>query len=158
MLYSGRQPADVIDVVTCYDGSPAGLREGSAVFRVSDYRGRPGRRRLLTELGARSYTATGILCSAEPIMTKWKWWLAARLPVKVFVVNENCDWFWVDRAHWRTIQRFVLFRVGLSGGEAVGSLGRFLAFPFMLAYLIAFAAWIHARRLIRLWLHNQAHG
>ena len=30
-------------------------------------------------------------------MTKWKWALAFRLPVKVLVVNENGDFFWFDR-------------------------------------------------------------
>ena len=47
-------------------------------------------------------------------MTKWKWALALRLPVKVLVVNENGDFFWFDRANWRTIRHFVLFRAGLS--------------------------------------------
>ena len=94
----------------------------------------------------------------EPIMTKWKWWAAVRLPVKVFVVNENCDWFWIDRAHWRTIVRFVSFRAGLAGGDAAGSIGRFLAFPFMLLYLLAFAAWVHLRRLVRIGLRRESHG
>jgi hypothetical protein len=35
-------------------------------------------------------------------MTKWKWMLAARLPGKVFVVNENGDYFWLDHGHLAT--------------------------------------------------------
>jgi hypothetical protein len=155
---STRSARAIIDVVTCYPGSPAGLRDGSSVFRVSDYQGRPGRRRLLDELRSRAYTANAIVCSAEPIMTKWKWWIAASLPVGVVVINENCDWFPIDRSHWRTIVRFVLFRAGLSGGDTVGSLGRFIAFPFMLLYLLAFAAWIHGRRLARIWFRREANG
>jgi len=158
MIYAGRAAGAVIDVVTCYPGSPAGLGDGSAVFRVSDYQGRAGRRRLLGELRSRGYSAGAIVCSAEPIMTKWKWWIAANLPVKILVINENCDWFPIDRAHWRTILRFVLFRAGLSGGDTIGSLGRFIAFPFMLLYLLAFAAWIHVRRLVRIWFRREAHG
>ena len=157
-ICSKRAPGAVIDVVTCFPGAPAGLREDSAVFHVSDYQGRVGRTRLLRELRARGHTAIGMLCSAEPIMTKWKWWLAGRLPGKVFAINENCDWFWVDRARWRLIVRFGLFLAGLSGGDAVGSLGRFLAFPFVLLYLLAFAAWIHARRLVRIVFRREAHG
>jgi hypothetical protein len=70
-----------------------------------------------------------MICSGEPIMTKWKWALAVRLPVKVLVVNENGDFFWFDRANWRTVRRFVLFRAGLSGGDAVRTIGRILVFP-----------------------------
>ena len=157
-MLSGRAAGAVIDVVTCYPGSPAGLGDGSSVFRVSDYQGRQGRRRLLEALRLRGYTASAIVCSAEPILTKWKWWIAARLPVKVVVINENCDWFPIDRWHWRTLLRFFLFRAGLSGGDTVGSLGRFIAFPFMLLYLLAFAAWVHARRLVRIWFRREAHG
>jgi hypothetical protein len=157
-MISRRAAGAVVDVVTCYPGSPAGLLAGGVVFRVSDYQGRVGRRRLLEDLRSRGYTASAIVCSAEPIMTKWKWWIAASLPVKVVVVNENCDWFPIDRWHWRTLLRFFLFRAGLSGGDAIGSLGRFIAFPFVLLYLLAFAAWVHARRLVRIWFRREAHG
>jgi hypothetical protein len=139
----------LIDVVTCYAGSPSGLRENSAVYRVSEYRDRSGRGRFMRELRARQYTVAAIVCSAEPIMTKWKWWIAARLPVKIFVVNENADWFWIDRAHWRVIAHFAMFRAGLTGGEAAASAARFALFPFMLAYLLVFAGWIHLRRFLR---------
>lgn len=157
-MMSARRGAGIIDVVTCYEGAPMGLHEESAVFRVSDYQGRPGRKKLLRELRSRAYTAGAIVCSSEPILTKWKWWIAARLPVNFMVINENCDWFWIDRAHWRTIVRFMMFRAGISGGDAAGALGRFVAFPFMLLYLVAFALWIHARRLVRIWLGRVAHG
>jgi hypothetical protein len=157
-MISTRAAGAVIDIVTCYPGTPAGLREDSSVFRVSDYQGGPGRRRLLAQLQAQRYTASAIVCSAEPIMTKWKWWIAANLPVKTVVINENSDWFPIDYPHWRTLLRFVLFRAGLSGGDTVGSLGRFIAFPFALLYLLLFAAWVHARRLVRIWFRREAHG
>jgi hypothetical protein len=157
-IYASREPGSVIDVVTCFAGSPAGLREESTVFRVADYRGPSGRARLFRDLHRLRHTAGGIVCSAEPVMTKWKWWAVARLPVKFFVVNENGDWFWIDRGHWRVIVHFVLFRAGLAGGDAVGSIGRFLAFPFMFIYLVAFAAWIHVRRIVRLWSRRESHG
>ena len=40
---------------------------------------------------------TGVICAAEPIMTKWKWWLGNKLPAKTFIINENGDYFWLDR-------------------------------------------------------------
>ena len=138
-----------IDLVTCYSGLPAGFRsENTVVYRVTDYRGRDGRRRLYRELARNRYTVLGIICSAEPIMTKWKWMLAARLPAKVFVLNENGDYFWLDYGHWSIIQHFALFRAGLAGPEAVPTLARLASFPFTLLFLLSYAATVHlARRL-----------
>jgi hypothetical protein len=135
-----------IDLVTCYAGAPEGVAQ---VYRVSDYRGRSARARLYRELQQNRYSIAGMVCSAEPIMTKWKWVLAARLPVKVFVINENGDYFWLDRGHWRFIRHFVLYRAGLSGGGAVRTMGRLVLFPFTLAYLLLYASVVHLRRLAR---------
>ena len=138
-----------VDLVTCYSGLPAGIRpENSVVYRVTDYRGRAGRARLYRELARNRYAVVGIICSAEPIMTKWKWVLAARLPAKVFVLNENGDYFWVDWGHWSIIQHFALFRAGLAGADAVRTLARLALFPVTLLFLLSYAAWVHlARRL-----------
>ena len=132
-----------IDVVTCYPGLPEGIRTG---YSVADYRGRRGRQSLYRILAANRYSIMGIICSAEPIMTKWKWALAARLPVKVFVINENGDYFWLDRGHWQAIRHFVLFRAGLTGSGAIRTAGRLALFPFTLAYLLLYASAVHLRR------------
>ena len=58
-------------------------------------------------VGLIPFAALGILCSGEPIMTKWKWWLAAKVPAKIFIINENADYFWLDRARLRQLGRFV---------------------------------------------------
>jgi len=142
--------AIVFDLVTCYAGCPSAFNAASGeIFRVTDYSGRAGRKRLYAKLAERRYQAAVMICSGEPIMTKWKWMLAARLPVKVLVVNENGDYFWVDRGNWRTIRRFVLFRSGLSGAGAVRTLARLIAFPFTLTYLMVYTAWVHLRRKVR---------
>ena len=135
-----------IDLVTCYSGAPDGFAE---VYRVTDHRGPEGRRRLYRALAANHYSIMGMLCSAEPIMTKWKWVLAARLPVKVFAINENADYFWVDRGHWRELRYFVLYRAGLTGSGALRTLGRLIAFPFTLLYLLLYASNVHMRRAWR---------
>jgi len=138
-----------IDLVTCYAGLPAGLDvESTAVYRVAGYRGRSGRKRLYRELKARRPSVLAIICAGVPIMTKWKWMLAARLPAKVLVVNENGDLFWIDRAHWKTIRHFVLFRAGFSGADAVRAIFRIAVFPLTLAYLLLYAAVIHLRRKV----------
>ena len=82
-------------------------------------------------------------------MTKWKWMLAARLPGKVLVLNENGDYFLVDRGHLPTIRYFILFRAGLTGSGAVRTLARVVLFPFSLLYLILYAITVHFRRILR---------
>lgn len=150
-LYKSRGPRMVLDLVTCYAGQPAALQPGRGrVYRVTDYAGRRGRRRLYKELKARNHDIAVVICSGEPIMTKWKWMLAARLPVKVLVLNENGDYFWLDSGSWRIIRSFVLYRAGLSGAGAVSTLGRLAVFPFTLGYLILYTAFVHTRRRIRL--------
>ena len=137
-----------VDLVTCYAGIPAGLGEDSVVYHVHNYRGREGRRRLYRELLSRGVFVLVIICSGEPIMTKWKWALAFRLPAKLLVVNENGDLFWFDRTNWKTIRHFIVFRAGLSGGDAVRTIGQTLLFPLTLTFLLLYAAAIHLRRRI----------
>ncbi len=75
--------------------------------------------------------------------------LAARLPGKVFVLNENGDYFWLDRGHLAAIRYFILFRAGLTGSGAVRTLARVVLFPFTLLYLILYAFAVHFRRSLR---------
>lgn len=138
-----------VDLLTCYPGLPAGFLPGTTTaIRVGDYRG--DWRRLLADLRARDYTIVGIVCSAEPIMTKWKWLVALALPAKVFVLNENGDYFWFDRAHFAVIGHFALFRAGLAGAGAVRTISRLVLFPLTLSYLLIYAGLAHARRRIHL--------
>jgi hypothetical protein len=138
-----------IDLVTCYPGLPSGFPPDTVVYRVSDYRGRAARRALYRGLASNGYSATGIICSAEPIMTWWKWAVALRVPGKLFVLNENGDYFWFDRSNWRTIRYFVLFRSGLAGAGAVRTLARVILFPLTLLYLLLYATAAHCARAYR---------
>lgn len=149
-IYGTHGDGVALDVITCFAGSPQGLAaENSRIFRVTDYPGAAGRARLLSELNARHYTIAGMICSAEPIMMKWKWWLAWKLPAKVFVLNENGDYFWLDRFHSGVALHFAMFRAGLTGAGAVPTLARLILFPATLAYLLLFAAWVHLKRVLR---------
>jgi hypothetical protein len=138
------------DLVTCYPGAPKTFREDQgAVYRVTDYPAGPSRQNFYKALRANGYTVLGVICSAEPIMTKWKWMLGARLPGKIFILNENGDYFWFDYGHWSQIRYFVLFRAGLTGSGAVRTLARVVLFPFTLLYLILYALTVHFRRALR---------
>lgn len=145
-LYGDRMQ---LDLVTCYAGAPKGFRASGRVYRVTDYPDGDTRARFFREMKANAYTVSGIICSAEPIMTKWKWALALRLPAKVFVLNENGDYFWLDSAHLKNIRHFIAFRSGLAGAGAVPAIGRILLFPFALLYLLLYAAAVHTLRWSR---------
>jgi hypothetical protein len=136
-----------MDLVTCYAGEPAGFQ--GRVFNVNDYGGAAGRHALRTDLAERQYSVAGVICAAEPIMTKWKWWLCAKLPAKIFIINENGDYFWLDRAHSRQLRQFVAYRLGLTGSAAVPALVRLACFPVTLAYLLLYAGTVHLRRKLR---------
>ena len=75
--------------------------------------------------------------------------MAWKLPAKVFVLNENGDYFWLDWAHWSVIRHFILYRAGLSGAGAVRTLALVILFPFTLLYLLLYAATAHLRRFAR---------
>ena len=75
--------------------------------------------------------------------------LALRLRGKLFILNENGDYFWFDRANFGTLVHFALFRLGLAGAGAVMTIGRILLFPVSLIYLLAFAGIVHAKRKAR---------
>ncbi len=137
-----------IDLVTCYVDQPAGFT--GRVFNVNEYGGPAGRDRLLADLAARDHQLTGLLCTAEPIMTKWKWWLAWKLPVKVFIINENADFFWCDWSHFNVVWNFALERAGLTGAAAVPALARLLFLPVTVSFLLAYAGTVHLKRKIRL--------
>jgi hypothetical protein len=144
-------PEMTADLLTCYAGEPKQFRaDRGRVYRVTDYPNSDARKKLYAELTANRYSVTGIICANEPIMTKWKWMLAFRLPAKVFVLNENCDYFWLDRGQWSAIRHFILFRGGLTGAGAVRTIARLLLFPFTLLYLILFAIAVHSRRKLRM--------
>ena len=146
-VYDIYGPQMKLDLVTCYAGAPDAWRqEQGTVYRTSNYAGSEGRSRLYKELRANGYDVIGIVCSGEPILFKWKWMLAFQVPAKVFILNENGDYFWLDRGQWKTALHFLLFRTGLTGASAVSTVARLLFFPFTLTFLLIYAAMAHLRR------------
>jgi hypothetical protein len=139
-----------IDLVSCYANLPRGFDGATTkVYRVADYRGRQARAELYRGLRSNRYSLVGIVCSGEPLMTKWKWMLALRVPAKIFVINENGDYFWLDRKHLQPIRQFVFLRAGLAGAGAVRTVARVVLFPFSLLYLLLYASAVHTRKALR---------
>ena len=139
-----------IDVVSCYRTLPQGFRpETTRLYHVADYRGRERRCQLYRRLIANHYAYTGIICSGEPLMTKWKWAIALLVPARLFLINENADFVWFDRFHLRWLWRFALYRSGLGDAGAVRTLAGLILFPFTLLYLLLYATVVHTRRAFR---------
>jgi len=139
-----------IDVLTCHAGVPQGFDEARGrIFRVQDYRGRKARRQLFQEIRGRQPDICGLLCTGVPIMSYWKWLAAWHAPSKVFLINENSDYFWLDPAHKGTIWRFLKVRAGLGSGDAWAHVGELLLLPFTFTYLVLYAAQVHLRRWLR---------
>jgi hypothetical protein len=154
-LRANMSPDAPIDLVTCYNGLPAGFPPETVVFRVGEFGSPERRKELMRLLRAQKYSIAGMVCSAESIMTKWKWLIAFRVPAKFFIINENGDYFWAHRDYARSIRQFAWDRLGLSGAGAVRTFARLLVFPLSLIFLMLYAFVAHACRRIRLALHPQ---
>ena len=139
-----------IDLLTCYPGLPRGFDAARGrVYRVQDYRGRAARRALFAELRERRPDVCLMLCTGAPVMTKWKWLAAWHAPAKIGMVNEYSDYFWLDRAHWKILIRFLLLRAGLEDYHAFAHLGQIVLLPFTFTFLALYAAQVHLRRWLR---------
>lgn len=138
-----------VDLLTCY--GPPGDSSAIApdkVYCTQDFAGNAARRALLRQLQANGYAVLAIFCADSPVLARWKWWLVLRLPVKVLIINENADCFWLDRANWRTAKSLFAARLGLQGTASLRTLAELAAFPFVLAWLVTFALYAHTRRLL----------
>ena len=118
------------DLVTCFAGVPKNLPAGAKVFRVNECGTKEKRAAMIAEIASQGYSTMGMICSNEPLMTKWKWMIAWKTPAKLFIVNENGDYFWFDRSQLATIQHFILFRMGMTGAGAIRTGARLLVVPF----------------------------
>ncbi|MBZ5591385.1 MAG: hypothetical protein LAP39_04050 [Acidobacteriia bacterium] len=132
-----------IDLVTCLSSRPAGF---ARIYDVNDYRGRRGA--LARELRANRYAVAGILCSGERILSKWKWGLVLAVPAKFLVINENADYFWLDRGHWANLRQFIKVRAGFADAGIVRAFARVVVLPFTFSFLLLYAAAMHLRRAL----------
>ncbi len=145
-----------IDLLSCLPDDPPGLSEDAAVWRTLDAAGASERWALLRTLRREKHSVTAMLCAGDAIMRPWRFALLAILRAKFLIVNENADFFWLDRGNLRAIFHFLLKRTGLRDPFAARTLARLALFPFTLAYLLAFAARVHIVRALRLARPGQA--
>jgi hypothetical protein len=156
-------PQTPVDLMTCLPSDPTSLGSGMddrrpQVWRVTDYPDRRSRWRLLREIRSRRYPITAVLCANSPLMASWRTAAVLLFPSKFLIVNENSDFFWLDRGHWRNLLRLWMHRSGIFEESAVRAAARLAAFPFTLLFLLAYAAWVHAVRGVRLALGPRTAG
>ena len=137
------------DLCTCFPGLPAALNAGCKIYRTADFSSNAARKSLFRELRSNRYDALGIICSAEPIMTKWKWMLVHQAGARAFLINENADYVWFDRMHWQGLAAYARTRMGFEDSGAVRTLARIVLLPLSLIYLSLYALRVHALRALR---------
>ena len=143
-------PAERVDVLTCYAGPPSSFDPSrGSVISIHSAGAFGGRRQLITALTRNGYRVVSILCSGEPIMARWKWLVALRVPAKLLVVNENRDYFWFDRSNLANMCAMLKHRCGVHTVSSPQLAISVILFPFVLLYLLAYAGWIHTRSLLR---------
>ena len=151
-LYGKELP---IDLLTCLPSDPRGLTANGApseVFRSIHCHDRRTRWQLLRRIRAKRHPVTAIICADSPILGPWKMAALALFPSKFLIINENVDFFWLDRAHRSDVKRFLLHRTGLLEGSTPQKVAAILIFPFAFAYLLAYALVVHTVRLARMGL------
>lgn len=141
-----------IDLLTCLPSDPVSLpgAGGPQVWRVTDYPDRSSRWRVLREIRARRHAITAVVCANSPLMASWRTAALLLFPSKFLIVNENADFFWLDRGHWRNLLQLWMHRSGVFEESAVRAAARLAAFPFTLTFLVAYAAYVHCARRVRL--------
>jgi hypothetical protein len=138
-----------IDVLGCRSSPTV----GAAVYiNVSDARSIREQVSILGRLRKQGYSVAGVLSSGDPTMALWKWSAIVAVPAKFLVLNENVDFFWIDRAHWTNAAALLRQRSGLGGESTVRAMAFFASLPFAALFLLSYAAWVHSARAIRILL------
>ncbi len=138
-----------IDVFHCQPSPPDGADES---WHARDYSGTAARFGLVRRLRARRPSIAAAIFSDDPTLGPWKWFLLATLSSKFLILNENGDFFWLDRGHLPNLFDMLQQRVGFAGETVTEAIAGLVAFPFVVAYLAAYAAYVHAVRAMRLTL------
>ncbi len=138
-----------IDVLGCRRAPLLGVE---SYADVSESRTFSARLAILRRIRRGGYSVAGVLSSGDSTMALWKWAAIVVVPAKFLVLNENVDFFWIDRAHWTNAAALLQQRSGLGGESTVRAMAWFAALPFAALFLLSYAAWVHLARIFRLLL------
>ncbi len=154
-------PQTPIDLMTCLPSDPVSLpgavdphAGAGQVWRVTDCPDRRSRWRLLREIRSRRHPITAVICADSALMASWRTAALWMFSSKFLIVNENADFFWLDRGHWRNLLQLWMHRSGVFEESAVRAAARLAAFPFTVVFLLGYAAYVHLTRGVRLALRR----
>jgi hypothetical protein len=142
-------PGASLELCTCFPGLPAAAAF-ERVWRVTDAPSLGEKWRMARAIAATRPPVAAMLFSGEPILFNWKAALLLLLPSKILLINENGDFFWLDRPNLPTLRQFVGARLGMNGEGMLRGLCRVIAFPFVLVFLMLAACVTYTMRWSRL--------
>ena len=152
-----RQPAERVDILTCYGSAPQNYdHQRGSVFLTQQAATSNARWELIRHFKAQSYSAVAIFCAGDTLMRNWKWAIAAKVPAKILIINENADFFWLDRKHWRNARALITHRTGFHGSGPLRVMQQMITLPFAIVFLAGYAAVVHAKRTLRSLSHTSA--
>jgi len=142
-------PGARYELCTCYPGEPApgGF---TRVFRTTEAPGLAGKLRMLMAMRRSRAPVAAVMFSDEQILFRWKLLLLFLLPSKLLIVNENADFFWLDRSNFSMIRQFLSVRAGVNGPEFLRTICRLAVFPLAMLFLACSALGAYLRRWFRL--------
>jgi hypothetical protein len=144
------QKSSHVDLLSCYGGRPQAFDpERGTVYSVHDAAARQNRGRFIRQLLGNRYTIVAILCTGDPVLAKWKWIIALRAKAKILIVNEHAGFFLLDFQHHRFARMMLSLRLGVHQPFQLRLVGELLLMPFTIGYLALYAAYVHARRVLR---------
>ena len=141
-------PQAEFDLCTCFAGLPS--EPVANVWRVTDAHSLSSKLALAFQIARAKPPIAALLMTGEPVMFNWKILLLLLLPSKLIFVNENGDFFWLDRANLAALRQFLGARWGGSGEDSVRGICRLLLFPFVFLFLLFSGALAYLRRWMRL--------
>jgi len=146
----GIQKSEHVDLLTCYAGAPKSFDpQRGTLYSVHDPSAKENRAQFTRKLLRTPYTVIAILCTGDPVLTKWKWIIALRANAKVLIVNEHAGFFLLDVKHRRPAKMMLSLRLGLHQPLQLHLIGELFLVPFTITYLALYAGFVHARRAIR---------
>ena len=143
-------PGVALELCTCYPGLPVASTAFGKVWRVTDAPSYGPKLRMAREIAATQPPIAALMFTGEPIMFTWKMLLLVLLPSKILLVNENGDFFWLDRPNLSTLRQFLGARLGMNGEGLLRGLCRVVMFPLIFLFLLLSAGISYAMRWSRL--------
>jgi hypothetical protein len=141
-------PESQFDLCTCFPGLPPAPVHH--VWRVTEAHSLSAKLGMAMRIRRSRPPIAAVLATGEPVMFNWKILLLLLLPSKIIVVNENGDFFWLDRSNLSILRQFLGARWGVNGEEMVRAFCRLLAFPFVLLFLLVSGLITYVKRWVRL--------